>query len=312
MALNRINIGTKCTVRSTGETGIIKQIYFYPTKYELEFSDGRIEHIGSKDLKIDGITQESATLKTPKIPTKGVGTSWSTWVPFKSESLIKHHFSTSKGIMWETLISLDMYNVWFYGIQRALPISNNKRYVHRYSFNQMGMKPGSLFKARVSTLAPYLKCKIMTFDKEKEFGFNFRSSPFLEEYISFYIEETEFGVWLTCKRESIGLFSILAQLNWQKKSKILQVLDSIIPKIKRKTEDSEKVNETTSTTSTSTGGINALSKEDLVSYLVNKGMDGDMATVNDCTNKVARGKAKAMMVKIKRGTVEKPPMPEIP
>ena len=57
--------------------------------------------------------------------------------------------------------------------------------------------------------------------------------------------------------------------------------------------------------------IIALSKEDLVAYLVNKGMDGDMATVNDCTNKVARAKAKAMMVKIKRGTVERPPMPEI-
>ena len=40
-------------------------------------------------------------------------------------------------------------------------------------------------------------------------------------------------------------------------------------------------------------------------------MDGDMATVNDCTNKVARAKAKAMMVKIRRGTVERPPMPEI-
>jgi hypothetical protein len=36
-----------------------------------------------------------------------------------------------------------------------------------------------------------------------------------------------------------------------------------------------------------------------------------MATVNECTNKVARAKAKAMMVKIKRGQVEKPPMPEV-
>ena len=59
------------------------------------------------------------------------------------------------------------------------------------------------------------------------------------------------------------------------------------------------------------GGIDALSKEDLVAYLVNKGMDGDMNAVNDCTNKVARAKAKAMMIKIKRGTVEKPPMPKI-
>ena len=99
MALNRINIGTKCTVRSSGETGIIKQIYFYPTKYELEFSDGRIEHIGSKDLEIEGINQKSAVLNTPKVPDHGVGESWSTWIPFKSESFLRHHFNTSVEIM---------------------------------------------------------------------------------------------------------------------------------------------------------------------------------------------------------------------
>ena len=310
MALNRIDIGTKCTIRSTGETGIIKQIYFYPTKYELEFSDGKIKHVGSKDLEIDGIKQESATLKTPEIPLKGTKSSWSSWVPFKSKSQIEHHFSTNKEIMWQTLISLDMYNVWFYGIQRALPISNNKRYVHRFSFNEMEMKPGSFFKARVSTLAPYFKCKIMTFEKEKEFGFYFRSSPFLEEYISFQIKETKYGVWLTCNRTSNGLFSVFSQFNWQKKSKILEVLDSIIPKIDIKSDDSDKIDSNISKLSTG-GGIDALSKEDLVAYLVNKGMDGDMNAVNDCTNKVARAKAKAMMIKIKRGTVEKPPMPKI-
>ena len=62
----------------------------------------------------------------------------------------------------------------------------------------------------------------------------------------------------------------------------------------------------------SKGGLEALSNEDMVSYLVNKGLDGDMSPINDCASKVLRGKAKAMMVKIKRGQVEKPPMPEIP
>ena len=61
----------------------------------------------------------------------------------------------------------------------------------------------------------------------------------------------------------------------------------------------------------SSGGIEALSKEDMVAYLVNKGMDGDMDVVNAHEDKVARGKAKAMIVKIKRGAAEKPKMPEI-
>ena len=308
MALNRIDIGTKCTVLSTGETGVVKQIYFYPTKYELEFSNGRIEHIGSKDLSIEGVTQDVPKLKIPDIPKRGIGTSWSTWTPFKSESLIRHHFKTNKEIMWKTLISLDMYNVWFYEIQRALPISDQDRYVHRYSFEQNELKPGSFFKARVNTLAPYFKCKIMTFEKEKEFGFNFKSSPFLEEYVSFSINETDSGVWVTCKRNSAGLFSILSQFNWQKKSKILQVLDSIVPKIE--THIPEELDQKSQMSSK--GGLEALSNEDMVSYLVNKGLDGDMSPINDCASKVLRGKAKAMMVKIKRGQIEKPAMPEIP
>ena len=60
------------------------------------------------------------------------------------------------------------------------------------------------------------------------------------------------------------------------------------------------------------GGIESLSKEDQVALLVNKGLDGDMDSVNSFQDKVLRGKAKAMIVKIKRGTIERPPMPEIP
>jgi len=45
---------------------------------------------------------------------------------------------------------------------------------------------------------------------------------------------------------------------------------------------------------------------------VNKGLDGDMDTVNAHTDKVTRGKAKSMIVKIKRGTIDRPTMPKIP
>jgi hypothetical protein len=60
------------------------------------------------------------------------------------------------------------------------------------------------------------------------------------------------------------------------------------------------------------GGIEALSPDDIVAYLVNKGLDGDMDTVNAYTDKVTRGKAKSMIVRINRGTIERPGMPELP
>ena len=53
----------------------------------------------------------------------------------------------------------------------------------------------------------------------------------------------------------------------------------------------------------------SLSKDEMISYLVNKGLDGDMDTVNACEDKIVRGKAKAMIMKVKKGTLERPEMP---
>ena len=52
-------------------------------------------------------------------------------------------------------------------------------------------------------------------------------------------------------------------------------------------------------------------KEKLILELVNKGLDGDMDSVNSHDDKIIRAKAKAMIMKVKKGTVERPPMPEI-
>ena len=375
MILNRIDLGTACIVRNSGETGILKKIYFYPTKYEIEFSDGIIRHYSSKDIKFEGIEQPEARLQAPTVPKNGIGKSWTAWNPFIGESIVKHHFSTTKDIIWQMITSLNMYNVWFYGIQRALPVLDIDRYVHKYSFTHLSLEPGSFFKIRPRTIAPYFKCRIITVEKEKEFGFTFRTSPLISEHVQFTIEETELGVWLTCRRTSKGLFSFLTQFNWPAKSRILQKLDIIVPKVDFTKEDEQtdggadstnqfggfasrqdyinyavnmgmdgnmdfinsikekpirgmakagivKAKRTgdvppkperseASTERTSEGGLSALSAEDIVAYLVNKGLDGDMDSVNNHDNKIIRGKAKAFIVKIKRGTLERPSMPEI-
>ena len=314
MILNRIEPGTPCTVRKSGETGKVNRIFFYPTKFEIEFPDGHIGHFTSKDIEFDNIDQKEAVLKVPTVPSDGIGKSWSDWFPFKGESVIEHHFSTTKEIMWEMLTSLDMYNVWFHGIQRALPVLDTERYVHQYSFSQMELVPGAYFKIRPSTVAPWFQCRIMTIEKESEFGFTFRTTPLTSEYIQFSIRETEYGVWVTCRRKSQGLFSILNQFNWQDKSKILQELDKIVPKVNFESEDTEDSTGITvdlSISTPSSGGIEALSKDDKVAYLANKGLDGDMDTINAYPDKVVRGKAKAMIIKIKRGSVDRPPMPTV-
>ena len=50
-------------------------------------------------------------------------------------------------------------------------------------------------------------------------------------------------------------------------------------------------------------------QEKLIAELVNKGLDGDMDSVNACEDRIVRGKAKAMIMKVEKGTIERPPAP---
>ena len=66
MILNRLEPGTQCTVLKTGEKGVLKQIYFYPTKFELEFQDGRISDYTTKELQILVLSKKKQHLKVPQ------------------------------------------------------------------------------------------------------------------------------------------------------------------------------------------------------------------------------------------------------
>ena len=52
-------------------------------------------------------------------------------------------------------------------------------------------------------------------------------------------------------------------------------------------------------------------QDDLISFVVNKALDGDDEPINAINDKPTRGKAKALLVKIKRGSIERPAMPEL-
>ena len=47
-----------------------------------------------------------------------------------------------------------------------------------------------------------------------------------------------------------------------------------------------------------------------IAYLVNLTLDGNDEALNAVPDRVIRGKTKAMLAKIKRGVLERPPMPE--
>ena len=55
----------------------------------------------------------------------------------------------------------------------------------------------------------------------------------------------------------------------------------------------------------------SFSKDDQIAYLVNIGLDGDMDAVNSCEDKMVRAKVKALIMKVNKGTAERPAMPEL-
>ena len=58
------------------------------------------------------------------------------------------------------------------------------------------------------------------------------------------------------------------------------------------------------------GALPFSSQEEQIAYLVNITLDGNDEALNAVPERVIRGKAKAMLAKIKRGSLERPPMPE--
>ena len=375
--LTQIELGTACTIKETGQSGTLEKIFYYPTKYEVKTDNGHTNHYTTHEIIFEGYERPKTKLTIPAVPYNGIGSSYASWTPFQANSQIRHHFSSSKEIVWKMITSLETYNVWFSGIQRAMPDIQSKRYVHQFSFDKLPLIPGSFFKIRPASLAPWFRCRIITIEKEKEFGFDFRMTPFYEEYVSFKIEEAEQGVFVTCDRSSKGIFSFLSLLNWSsRKSKILRRLAAITPVIDfGKTDDEsdeenaadmwggyasredyinyavnmglqnnmDVINAITdkptrglakaglvhakrtgktppmpekpapgSGPSTASTASTELSREQIVAMVVNKALDGDMDSINSIEDKPTRGIAKALMVKIKRGAAERPPMPEIP
>ena len=141
----------------------------------------------------------------------------------------------------------------------------------------------------------------MTVEKEKKFGFSFSTNPFNKEYVQFSLDSQR----MECGSNALEyprIFSLLGHLNWQQKSKIFLRLDAIVPKINALVEDQTKSH----IESKKSGGLENLDINQQVAYLVNKGLDGDMDSVNSNQSKVIRGKVKAMIVKINRGSVERP------
>jgi len=298
--------------------------------------------------------------------------------PFYAESSISHEYLSTPTDVWKTLTSLEGYSSWFPQISRLLPDVNTRRYVHRFSFDQLPLVPGTRLLLRPNSWSPFYHSRVVVVNKNKEISFDLKYNPLFREYVVFALEPQPYGTAVTCLRTSKGLFSFLSLWGFSNtKSKILENLGYFIPEETSKEGKPGKNGATVQTPSLSREAtiaqavqagldgnmdmINAIAdkptrglakatliqtkrkggalpehlqkalseaptvvptkqqpedvspfsnQEEQVAYLVNLTLDGNDEELNAVPDRVIRGKAKAMLAKIKRGALERPPMPE--
>ena len=303
--------------------------------------------------------------------------------PFQAETIVQHNYTVKPETIWEALLSLQDYSLWFPGINRLLPVIDSPRYVHRFSFDRFVFEPGAFIKIRPRTFLPSFNGRILEIEPNKKLEMEMRFNPVSKETVSFQINLMPSGFSeVVCKRSSHGLFSFLTTWGFADRgSAILHNLADFLPddttdnknedenaivdsgpKLSRETIIAQAVqagldgnmdlinavpdkptrglakaallkakrlggmpenlvkaldaapipSSEENTPSQSTGGLPAFdNNEDLIAYVVNMALEGDMDPINNIPEKPLRGKAKAAMIKAKR-TGELPPMPFIP
>ena len=237
--------------------------------------------------------------------------------PFSAKTIVKHNFMTKPETVWKAITNLSEYNFWFPGILRLLPaIQNSSRYVQKYSFDKFHFAPGSEILVRPISILPTLKGKILSIDNNKSFKMEMQMSPLHKEMVFFDLKNTPDGTAVTCQRSSSGLFSWLSVIGFEsKKSKILSNLANLLPIeiIESAKEKSKKdvASQQSSGTVSVAGVPNFADKKDMVAYIVNKVLDGDASLLSSLNDKVISGKSKAFLIKINKGSMDRPAMPDV-
>ena len=228
--------------------------------------------------------------------------------PFESETFIRHDYSASIETVWQAVSNLSSYNYWFTGITRILPVVESDRYVHKYSFDQFNFAPGALLSIKNRGPYPLGKGMIASAVPNKKLEMVLQYNPLHKEFVTFNLQSHSEGTSLSLTRKSTGPFSFLSVWGFDsKKSKILDNLGYLIPEA----DITEQKVSDQSTDKHDTSDNLFEDRNQMAAYLVNKTLDGDNNIIKSTSDVYARGKAKALLIKINKGTAERPAMPEV-
>tara|TARA_B100000029_G_scaffold406424_1_gene407047 strand:- start:1885 stop:3429 length:1545 start_codon:yes stop_codon:yes gene_type:complete len=306
MSLHQVQIGTQVTVKSTGDVGLVKGVFYFPTVYSVELSDGSVEKFTTHDVDITGRKKSEPGIIKEKLSKKldsGIDFEKSL---FQVKTIVWQEIIADISDIWARLISLKDYHLWYPGIQRVLPLNDMGRYVHQFSFDQFDLKPGSHIRTRSNGVFPYLNGRILDIEEEKKFTLSLKLNPIITELAQFDLKQKNDRVLISCTRIYKGVFSLLGYFGFHKNKSLLlnDFQKTFFPQV-------SKSKEVIKESKTQGDSAPAMDRETTIAYAVNKGIKGDMDFINSIPDKPTRGLAKAALVKAKRTGVV-PPMPDIP
>ena len=227
--------------------------------------------------------------------------------PFESETFVRHNYAAPVESVWKEVSNLAGYNYWFPGVARLLPVVETDRYVHKYSFDKFDFTPGSELTIRPRGPFPAGKGIIASAVPNKKLEMVMQFNPLNKEFVRFDLSSHSEGTTLTCTRKSYGPFSFLTVWGFDsKKSKILDNLGFLIPE----QELVESALKDSKTAVKDDSDSLFQDKNLMAAYLVNKALDGDDNIIKATQDVYSRGKAKAMLIKINAGKMDRPPMPD--
>ena len=268
--------------------------------------------------------------------------------PFYAESSVSHEYLSTPTAVWNTLISLDGYSSWFPQISRLLPDIHTQRYVHQFSFDQFPLEPGARLLLRPNSWSPFYQSRVVVIDQNKKISFDLKYNPLFREYVVFALEplsydnlgffipeeknkvETQDKNGHTAQAPTLSRNATIAQATQAGLDGNMDLINAIPDKPTRGLAKAalvqskrkggtlpEHLQKALSEAPTAVpkkeqpeGALPFSSQEEQIAYLVNVTLDGNDEALNAVPERVMRGKAKAMLAKIKRGSLERPPMPE--
>ncbi|MCH8012566.1 MAG: hypothetical protein IIA61_11560 [Candidatus Marinimicrobia bacterium] len=205
-------------------------------------------------------------------------------------------------IIWQTLIKLSNYHLWFPWVHKIQVTNNRSRYVHRHSLDHYTMEVGSWFKIRPFILFPMTRCRFISIEPSKKLTLEMRFFPFNREIVTFTL--TPYTNCVEIRYTSINNhllgFITATMFSWRGKE-VLQNLEVRLPEVSLKpTAGEELVSEE----------AQFVMDDDFINALVAKALSDGKDVLNNITDKLTRAKAKSAFVKAKRARITPKTTPE--